>query len=311
MGPASNRTRRAALSYNCGRARPLRRRGSRRCCHVGHGLSRSRRSSAARCSSASSCSRCWAWATTATSATGGGIRRRLSTAATHAGGDFDRRRRMRRSRTHGTTRPTPTISIPTALGFRSAFVPHAGRGGRVLRRRRQDGASAGYAPIDVVRAGGAGRACRNVRHVLAVQAGLQAAALGQREHPQRDRRCRRRSTFRFPASAAGAGKVQLSMQNRIVEYQAVTDDDEPLKTGENVDRRRRSSNSDTVRVRACGTSNQRRGAAGRSTWRRAFNGTQIKLMQFACRTSAEGGDTMNAHPFLLAQTSRRCRAIGR
>jgi hypothetical protein len=28
--------------------------------------------------------------------------------------------------------------------------------------------------------------------------------------------------------------VQLSMQNRIVEYQAVTEDDEPLKTGQSV-----------------------------------------------------------------------------
>jgi membrane protein implicated in regulation of membrane protease activity len=38
----------------------------------------------------------------------------------------------------------------------------------------------------------------------------------------------------IPAARKGAGKVQLSMQNRIVEYQAVTDDAEPLKTGESV-----------------------------------------------------------------------------
>jgi hypothetical protein len=38
----------------------------------------------------------------------------------------------------------------------------------------------------------------------------------------------------IPASRKGAGKVQLSMQNRIVEYQAVTEDDEPLKTGQSV-----------------------------------------------------------------------------
>jgi hypothetical protein len=38
----------------------------------------------------------------------------------------------------------------------------------------------------------------------------------------------------IPAIGRGAGKVQLSMQNRIVEYQAVTDGDEPLKTGEDV-----------------------------------------------------------------------------
>jgi hypothetical protein len=40
--------------------------------------------------------------------------------------------------------------------------------------------------------------------------------------------------IRIPAARQGAGKVQLSMQNRIVEYQAVTEDDEPLKTGETV-----------------------------------------------------------------------------
>lgn len=39
----------------------------------------------------------------------------------------------------------------------------------------------------------------------------------------------------IPASGKGAGKVQLSMQNRIVEYQAVTDDAQPLKTGEAVE----------------------------------------------------------------------------
>jgi membrane protein implicated in regulation of membrane protease activity len=39
----------------------------------------------------------------------------------------------------------------------------------------------------------------------------------------------------IPASRLGAGKVQLSMQNRIVEYLAVTDDAEPLKTGETVE----------------------------------------------------------------------------
>jgi hypothetical protein len=38
----------------------------------------------------------------------------------------------------------------------------------------------------------------------------------------------------IPAARQGAGKVQLSMQNRIVEYQAVTEDEEPLKTGQAV-----------------------------------------------------------------------------
>lgn len=39
----------------------------------------------------------------------------------------------------------------------------------------------------------------------------------------------------IPAARSGAGKVQLSMQNRIVEYLAVTDDADPLKTGETVE----------------------------------------------------------------------------
>jgi hypothetical protein len=39
----------------------------------------------------------------------------------------------------------------------------------------------------------------------------------------------------IPAGRAGAGKVQLSMQNRIVEFQAVTEDDVPLKTGQSVE----------------------------------------------------------------------------
>jgi membrane protein implicated in regulation of membrane protease activity len=39
----------------------------------------------------------------------------------------------------------------------------------------------------------------------------------------------------IPATRKGAGKVQLSMQNRIVEYQAVTDDAELLKTGQTVE----------------------------------------------------------------------------
>lgn len=39
----------------------------------------------------------------------------------------------------------------------------------------------------------------------------------------------------IPATRTGAGKVQLSMQNRIVEYQAVTDEADRLKTGESVE----------------------------------------------------------------------------
>lgn len=52
----------------------------------------------------------------------------------------------------------------------------------------------------------------------------------------------------IPATGKGLGKVQLSMQNRIVEYQAVTDDAEPLKTGETVEVVG-IKNSDTVAVR--------------------------------------------------------------
>jgi hypothetical protein len=39
----------------------------------------------------------------------------------------------------------------------------------------------------------------------------------------------------IPAGRQGAGKVQLSMQNRIVEFQAVTEDDQPLKSGQAVE----------------------------------------------------------------------------
>jgi hypothetical protein len=56
-------------------------------------------------------------------------------------------------------------------------------------------------------------------------------------------------TVYIPIAASGkaAGKVQLSMQNRIVEYQAVTDECEPLKTGETV-RIVGIKNGDTVQV---------------------------------------------------------------
>ena len=39
----------------------------------------------------------------------------------------------------------------------------------------------------------------------------------------------------IPAGNAGAGKVQLSMQNRIVEFQAVTDESDRLPTGAKVE----------------------------------------------------------------------------
>ena len=52
----------------------------------------------------------------------------------------------------------------------------------------------------------------------------------------------------IPAIGCGTGKVQLSMQNRIVEYQAITDESAPLKTGEKVEVVG-IKNSDTVAVR--------------------------------------------------------------
>lgn len=39
----------------------------------------------------------------------------------------------------------------------------------------------------------------------------------------------------IPAQGEGAGKVQLTMQNRIVEYQAVSTEGKPLKSGEPVE----------------------------------------------------------------------------
>ncbi len=39
----------------------------------------------------------------------------------------------------------------------------------------------------------------------------------------------------IPGARKGKGKVQLSMQNRIVEFQAVTEDEQPLKSGQSVE----------------------------------------------------------------------------
>jgi membrane-bound ClpP family serine protease len=64
----------------------------------------------------------------------------------------------------------------------------------------------------------------------------------------------------IPATGKGAGKVQLSMQNRIVEYQAVTDDAQPLKTGEAVEVVG-IRNSDTLEVRRVAKAAEREPAA--------------------------------------------------
>lgn len=47
--------------------------------------------------------------------------------------------------------------------------------------------------------------------------------------------CRATVYVPVPANRRGAGKVTLTMQNRTVEYQAVTDDEQPLRTGETVE----------------------------------------------------------------------------
>lgn len=52
----------------------------------------------------------------------------------------------------------------------------------------------------------------------------------------------------IPADGAGLGKVQVTLQNRTVEYQAVSEETEPLRTGETVEIIE-VKNSDTVAVR--------------------------------------------------------------
>jgi hypothetical protein len=60
--------------------------------------------------------------------------------------------------------------------------------------------------------------------------------------------CRGSVYIPIPPSGQGAGKVQLSMQNRIVEFQAVTDEPDRLRTGETVEVVA-VAGSDLVRVR--------------------------------------------------------------
>jgi hypothetical protein len=57
----------------------------------------------------------------------------------------------------------------------------------------------------------------------------------------------------IPAKRSGAGKVTFRLQNRLVEYQAVTDGESRLKTGEKV-MVLAVVNSDTVRVARVGAS---------------------------------------------------------
>lgn len=52
----------------------------------------------------------------------------------------------------------------------------------------------------------------------------------------------------IPAAGQGLGKIQLNLQNRTVEYQAITTDEETLKPGETVEVVR-ITGSDTVEVR--------------------------------------------------------------
>jgi membrane protein implicated in regulation of membrane protease activity len=51
----------------------------------------------------------------------------------------------------------------------------------------------------------------------------------------------------IPAEGKGVGKIQVTLQNRTVEYQAVSDEIEPLRTGETV-QILEVKNSDTVSV---------------------------------------------------------------
>jgi hypothetical protein len=51
----------------------------------------------------------------------------------------------------------------------------------------------------------------------------------------------------IPAEGKGMGKVQVTLQNRTVEYQAVSEEHEPLRTGETV-QILEVKNSDTVSV---------------------------------------------------------------
>lgn len=60
--------------------------------------------------------------------------------------------------------------------------------------------------------------------------------------------CRGSVYIPIPPLGQGAGKVQLSMQNRIVEFQAVTDESDRLRTGETVEVVA-VAGSDLVRVR--------------------------------------------------------------
>ena len=55
-------------------------------------------------------------------------------------------------------------------------------------------------------------------------------------------------TVYVPIPAGGVGKVQVNLQNRTVEFQAVTEESEPLRTGETVEIIE-VKNSDTVAVR--------------------------------------------------------------
>lgn len=52
----------------------------------------------------------------------------------------------------------------------------------------------------------------------------------------------------IPADGAGVGKIHVTLQNRTVEYQAVSEESEPLRTGETVEVIE-IKNSDTVAVR--------------------------------------------------------------
>ena len=132
--------------------------------------------------------------------------------------------------------PTPTNNIPIAahlfgvLSFRTLVAAAAffGVTGKAAL-------SAGYAPVDFADPG-------DRWSVLSAMYGMYwlmrlIAGLNSSGNERIGNAVGRQATvyIPIPATRKGAGKVQLSMQNRIVEYQAVTDDAEPLKTGETVE----------------------------------------------------------------------------
>jgi membrane protein implicated in regulation of membrane protease activity len=146
---------------------------------------------------------------------------------THFGGDFQA---DHAGGTHAETSPHPNSThIFSVLSFRTLVAAAAffGVSGKAAL-------SAGYA--------------QSTSLIMAVITGVAAmygmywlmrliASLNSSGNERISNAIGRQATvyIRIPATRSGAGKVQLSMQNRIVEFQAVTDEPDRLKTGETVE----------------------------------------------------------------------------